>query len=182
VIGAAHGSADRDAEEHLREVALFLRVHLDRAPGVLWPYFDHPVFDPEAGTAGMGLLARGLAALTGMPVSTVAASAERLACPADTGVWHMLVHQCSGRSQWSVFPGTAREAAPALSYTLRSGEVLYAPPGRACSVQHSADSRCVVSRLDAYGHEPAVRRAWPRTGGEVPSGRPRPPPGSGWSR
>ncbi|MGW6843708.1 hypothetical protein [Streptomyces sp. NPDC054958] len=29
---------------HLREIALFLSVHLDRAPGVLWPEYDNPAF------------------------------------------------------------------------------------------------------------------------------------------
>ncbi|WP_199810205.1 hypothetical protein [Streptomyces sp. NRRL S-575] len=30
---------------HLREILLFLSVHLDRAPGVLWPEYDNPAFD-----------------------------------------------------------------------------------------------------------------------------------------
>ncbi|MFE2875043.1 hypothetical protein ACFXG6_14885 [Streptomyces roseus] len=29
---------------HLREIALFLSAHLDRAPGVLWPEYDNPAF------------------------------------------------------------------------------------------------------------------------------------------
>ncbi|GAA0290698.1 hypothetical protein GCM10010302_31570 [Streptomyces polychromogenes] len=29
---------------HLREILLFLSVHLDRAPGVLWPEYDNPAF------------------------------------------------------------------------------------------------------------------------------------------
>ncbi|MFJ3174877.1 hypothetical protein ACIPJK_29355 [Streptomyces roseus] len=29
---------------HLREIVLFLSVHLDRAPGVLWPEYDNPAF------------------------------------------------------------------------------------------------------------------------------------------
>ncbi|MFD5420063.1 hypothetical protein ACFWJT_18800 [Streptomyces sp. NPDC127069] len=32
------------AAPHLREIALFLSVHLDRAPGVLWPEYDNPAF------------------------------------------------------------------------------------------------------------------------------------------
>ncbi|MEV7725378.1 hypothetical protein AB0P15_11660 [Streptomyces sp. NPDC087917] len=33
---------------HLREIALFLSVHLDRAPGVLWPEYDNPAFGDDA--------------------------------------------------------------------------------------------------------------------------------------
>ncbi|MFF5779139.1 hypothetical protein ACFY7Y_19590 [Streptomyces virginiae] len=33
---------------HLREIALFLSVHLDRAPGVLWPEYDNPAFGDPA--------------------------------------------------------------------------------------------------------------------------------------
>ncbi|MFE3286407.1 hypothetical protein ACFXJJ_25310 [Streptomyces sp. NPDC059233] len=29
---------------HVREIVLFLSVHLDRAPGVLWPEYDNPAF------------------------------------------------------------------------------------------------------------------------------------------
>ncbi|MCF3181955.1 hypothetical protein IPZ70_18670 [Streptomyces polychromogenes] len=32
------------AAPHLREIVLFLSVHLDRAPGVLWPEYDNPAF------------------------------------------------------------------------------------------------------------------------------------------
>lgn len=79
------------AAPHLRELALFLSVHLDRAPGVLWPEYDNPAFradgdggrdgagDGSAGGSGAGgeggvrpaQLARftgGLAALTGLSV------------------------------------------------------------------------------------------------------------------
>ncbi|MGW2997357.1 hypothetical protein ACWDA9_38715, partial [Streptomyces sp. NPDC001193] len=30
---------------HLREILLFLSVHLDRTPGVLWPEYDNPAFE-----------------------------------------------------------------------------------------------------------------------------------------
>ncbi|MFB6620316.1 hypothetical protein ACFCV9_39870 [Streptomyces sp. NPDC056367] len=51
---------------HLREIVLFLSVHLDRAPGVLWPEYDNPAFgdaddaddvdeaDEADGTRGVG--------------------------------------------------------------------------------------------------------------------------------
>ncbi|MFE2164444.1 hypothetical protein ACFXB3_05160 [Streptomyces sp. NPDC059447] len=38
---------------HLREIVLFLSVHLDRAPGVLWPEYDNPAFG-DVGDAGDG--------------------------------------------------------------------------------------------------------------------------------
>ncbi|MFE1876337.1 hypothetical protein ACFW9N_36680 [Streptomyces sp. NPDC059496] len=36
-------ACEREAP-HLREIVLFLSVHLDRAPGVLWPEYDNPAF------------------------------------------------------------------------------------------------------------------------------------------
>ncbi|MFB6809611.1 hypothetical protein [Streptomyces sp. NPDC056387] len=34
---------------HLREILLFLSVHLGRAPGVLWPEYDNPAFGVDDG-------------------------------------------------------------------------------------------------------------------------------------
>ncbi|MGZ9934639.1 hypothetical protein ACXNSR_32690 [Streptomyces sp. NC-S4] len=39
--------SEREAP-HLREIVLFLSVHLDRAPGVLWPEYDNPAFGDPA--------------------------------------------------------------------------------------------------------------------------------------
>ncbi|MFE5535908.1 hypothetical protein [Streptomyces sp. NPDC056492] len=40
---------------HLREIVLFLSVHLDRTPGVLWPEYDNPAFgDIDDGDDGDG--------------------------------------------------------------------------------------------------------------------------------
>ncbi|MGT2532541.1 hypothetical protein ACU4GG_39830 [Streptomyces nojiriensis] len=49
-------ACEREAP-HLREIVLFLSVHLDRAPGVLWPEYDNPAFGDvddvdDAGDAG----------------------------------------------------------------------------------------------------------------------------------
>ncbi|MFD5936966.1 MULTISPECIES: hypothetical protein [unclassified Streptomyces] len=35
---------DERSTAHLRELELFLSVHLGRAPGVLWPEYDNPAF------------------------------------------------------------------------------------------------------------------------------------------
>ncbi|WP_329447535.1 hypothetical protein OG906_32055 [Streptomyces sp. NBC_01426] len=47
---------DERSTAHLRELELFLSVHLGRAPGVLWPEYDNPAFGRgdvgEAGEAG----------------------------------------------------------------------------------------------------------------------------------
>ncbi|MFF1373019.1 hypothetical protein ACFVY6_31750, partial [Streptomyces virginiae] len=39
---------------HLREIVLFLSVHLDRAPGVLWPEYDNPAFGDVGDGDGIG--------------------------------------------------------------------------------------------------------------------------------
>lgn len=145
--GPGNDEHEAGVVEHHREVALFLSVHLNRTPGVLWPDFDHPVFGSEAGPAEFAVLAQGLSALTGLPVRTVPGADAGLGGLSATGVWHLLVHQCLGKGLWSVFPGAARSEMPALSYTLRAGEVLYVPPGRACEVERNPGSRCVVSYL-----------------------------------
>ncbi|MEW1635328.1 hypothetical protein AB0469_14760 [Streptomyces sp. NPDC093801] len=38
---------------HLREIVLFLSVHLDRMPGVLWPEYDNPAFGDVDDTDGI---------------------------------------------------------------------------------------------------------------------------------
>ncbi|MFF4299254.1 hypothetical protein ACFY0N_36985 [Streptomyces vinaceus] len=38
---------------HLREIVLFLSVHLDRTPGVLWPEYDNPAFGVVDDTDGV---------------------------------------------------------------------------------------------------------------------------------
>ncbi|MFJ3922116.1 hypothetical protein [Streptomyces sp. NPDC090022] len=119
------------ADRHLRELALFLSVHLDRAPGVLWPEHEHPVFDGGTGPADPGVrasrlasLAAGLGRLTGLRTRAVPVGAF------DTeGTGHLLVHQIAGAATWFLTGngGAGTAPAPSLRYRLRPGEVLYVP-------------------------------------------------------
>ncbi|MER5374846.1 hypothetical protein [Streptomyces sp. NPDC002553] len=134
------------AGEHLREVALFVALHLGRAPGVLWPEHDHPIVgdgeglgevdggDPAA-TPALDALAAQITAATGLA-----------ARPAPAGVppGHLLVHQIAGAATWTIVGtgGDGRDAS--LRYRLRAGEVLYVPDGWARTAEPAAGARWTV--------------------------------------
>ncbi|MFF4935247.1 hypothetical protein ACFY2H_41405 [Streptomyces griseofuscus] len=140
------------AEDHLREVALFVALHLGRAPGVLWPECDHPLLgDGGDGAAGaertdalaaspdVTVLAAQIAATTGL--------AARPA-PAGTPPGHLLVHQFAGAATWTVAgpAGDGRDAS--LRYRLRAGEVLYVPDGWSRAAEPTAGACWTVVVLD----------------------------------
>ncbi|GGS10557.1 hypothetical protein Snoj_15030 [Streptomyces nojiriensis] len=135
---------------HLREIVLFLSVHLDRAPGVLWPEYDNPAFgDPDdadgagAGAAGDGVcpaqadrFTAELASLTGLSVRLdrveTAGSAPGVGVDA---VWngqpgdreHLLIHQIAGAVTWQL-TGTGECGRPeSFQCRLLPGELLYVP-------------------------------------------------------
>lgn len=141
------------AAPHLREVALFLSVHLGRAPGVLWPEHDHPVFgddgdgagpDEAAGPGGSGARATRLdrfnaelGTLTGLSVRAVGVHAEAgdAGDPGRRGAGpdavsdrdHLLIHQMTGAGTWRL-AGSGEDGRPgAFQCRLLPGEVLYVP-------------------------------------------------------
>ncbi|MER6253456.1 hypothetical protein ABT224_19095 [Streptomyces sp. NPDC001584] len=139
-------ACEREAP-HLREIVLFLSVHLDRAPGVLWPEYDNPAFgDPDdagAGPAGGGVrpaqvdrFTAELASLTGLSVRLD--RVETAGSAPGTGVdavWagrprdreHLLIHQIAGAVTWQL-TGTGESGRPeSFQCRLLPGEMLYIP-------------------------------------------------------
>ncbi|MEU0677208.1 hypothetical protein ABZ330_30765 [Streptomyces sp. NPDC006172] len=140
------------AGDHLREVALFVALHLGRAPGVLWPEHDHPLLgdgdgdgegDSEddgdgegpAATPDLDELAVQIAAATGLAVR-----------PAPVGVppGHLLVHQIAGAATWNIVGADEDGQDASLRYRLRAGEVLYVPDGWARTAEPAAGARWTV--------------------------------------
>ncbi|MER7761439.1 hypothetical protein [Streptomyces sp. NPDC097619] len=118
--GAGQGARppdDRGEPDHVRELALFLAVHYDRAPGVLWPEHEPPA--PGPGPDGTSELTRRLALLTGLAAAPCEGPAVR-----EHG--HLLVYQSRGSRTWDL-TGPGPTGADRLRYRLRAGEVLYVP-------------------------------------------------------
>ncbi|MFB6560167.1 hypothetical protein ACFCYH_14985 [Streptomyces sp. NPDC056400] len=135
---------------HLREIVLFLSVHLDRAPGVLWPEYDNPAFEDVddadgagAGPEGDGVCAAQmdrftaeLASLTGLSVRLD--RVERAGSAPGVGVdavWtgqpgdreHLLIHQIAGAVTWQL-TGAGESGRPeSFQCRLLPGELLYVP-------------------------------------------------------
>ncbi|MFI5866421.1 hypothetical protein [Streptomyces sp. NPDC051546] len=142
--------ADRGrAAPHLREIVLFLSVHLDRAPGVLWPEYDNPAFGDaedadtlpaEGGVrpAQVDRFTAELAALTGLsvrldrvetPGSALAGGTDAVWTAQPGGREHLLVHQIAGAATWQL-AGTGESGRPeSFQCRLLPGELLYVPPG-----------------------------------------------------
>ncbi|MFJ9737034.1 hypothetical protein [Streptomyces sp. NPDC101166] len=134
------------AGEHLREVALFVALHLGRAPGVLWPEHDHPLLGDgdgdgaddggePAATPDLDALAAQITAVTGLA-----------ARPAPVGVppGHLLVHQIAGAATWNIVGAGDDGRDASLRYRLRAGEVLYVPDGWARAAEPAAGARWTV--------------------------------------
>jgi len=149
------------AEAYLREVALFVALHLHRAPGVLWPEHDHPLLDDraegEAGgeaddgaedgedpaaTSDLEALAAQIAAATGLA-----------ARPGLGGVppGHLLVHQIAGAATWTIVGADGDGHDASLRYRLRAGEVLYVPGGWSRTAEPAGDARWTVVVLTPEG-------------------------------
>ncbi|MEV7673171.1 hypothetical protein [Streptomyces sp. NPDC088752] len=142
------------AGDHLREVALFVALHLGRAPGVLWPEHDHPLVGDgaESGVADpdVELLAAQIAAATGLG-----------ARPAPAGVphGHLLVHQMAGATTWSVVGSGEDGRDASLRYRLRAGEVLYVPDGWSRTAEPTPVARWTAVVLHPDGPEGPERPA-----------------------
>ncbi|MDQ0937476.1 hypothetical protein [Streptomyces turgidiscabies] len=145
------------AEAYLREVALFVALHLHRAPGVLWPEHDHPLLDDRAddgaddeaddgedpaATPDLDALAAQIAAATGLA-----------ARPGLGGVppGHLLVHQIAGAATWTIVGADGDGHDASLRYRLRAGEVLYVPGGWSRTAEPAGDARWTVVVLTPDG-------------------------------
>ncbi|MFI6149301.1 hypothetical protein [Streptomyces sp. NPDC051109] len=123
---------------HLRELVLFLSVHLDRAPGVLWPEFEHPALSaPEWSQVLDGL------ALELGPGAHLVARSGGTGNPAA----HRVVHQVEGAGTWRLSGEEGAPGADGFQCRLRSGEVLYIPARWSWSVELTSGGRYVLTDL-----------------------------------
>ncbi|MGI5447874.1 hypothetical protein ACQEVM_19350 [Streptomyces sp. CA-243310] len=169
---------DERSTAHLRELELFLSVHLGRAPGVLWPEYDNPAFgDSDAfgdgdglgdGDGGKGPTNDGaraarleaftgrLGALTGLGVRAelVVAGAHTRPDPgaADTAsADHLLIHQIDGAVTWRL-TGPGEDGEPAsFQCRLLPGEVLYVPARWGRRAECAEGTRYAVVSLHRAG-------------------------------
>lgn len=113
------------AELHHRELALFLSVHADIGPAVLWPEYEHPAYDSAVGGDPDRRLAQALIQLTGVPVRTLRGEGAASAARYGRMGTPTLAHQISGRGLWVLHP----QGSGAVDFRcrLRAGEVLYIP-------------------------------------------------------
>ncbi|MFH7596335.1 hypothetical protein WDV06_14695 [Streptomyces racemochromogenes] len=156
---------------HLREILLFLSVHLDRTPGVLWPEYDNPAFggadETGAGSAGGGVcpeqasrFTADLASLTGLSVrlDRVATAGAVPGADADEawtgqpgGREHLLIHQLAGAVTWQL-SGAGRSGRPeTFQCRLRPGELLYVPAGWSRRRVGAPRARYVIICLGSKG-------------------------------
>lgn len=130
--------AAAESAVHLRELVLFLSVHLDRAPGVLWPEYDHPVPDAPQWSRVLD----GLALERGPGARLVARSGGTAGPPA-----HRVIHQVEGAGTWRLSRERGGVGADAFRCRLRAGEVLYVPPLWSWSVELTSGGRYVLTEL-----------------------------------
>ncbi|MFF0747382.1 hypothetical protein ACFYVL_44085 [Streptomyces sp. NPDC004111] len=154
-------AADEQAVLHLRELAYFLGVHLNRAPGMMWSEHDHPALDTAAGPHELEAFARALGLLTDLPVRS-RPGRRRAGGPASgTTVAHLLVHQTVGAGSWSL-KRTPRASAHedggrhtgSLPFRLRKGDVLYVPAYWGWEADLTPEAELVVSVLGSSSDEP----------------------------
>ncbi|MFH8472368.1 hypothetical protein [Streptomyces sp. NPDC018000] len=129
---------------YLRELLLFLSVHLDRAPGVMWPEYEHPAL----GTPERPKALDGLAAELGLRTGLVASSGlgSRTGGGERNPAAHLVIHQTEGAGMWRLRRDGA-DGAGAFQHRLRSGEVLYIPARWSWTVELTPGARYVVTDL-----------------------------------
>ncbi|PBC66212.1 hypothetical protein BX265_8427 [Streptomyces sp. TLI_235] len=136
---------------HVRELALFLSVHRDRAPGLLWSEHDHPACRPWAAQSVIDLMAVELAGLVGARVSAVRGDGAARRVRGGPDVAHTLVRQNAGGGTWTLMPGPWGAVTEPFHCRLLADEVLYVPPGCGWSADQSAGARYLLIRIDDAG-------------------------------
>ncbi|MCC0100173.1 hypothetical protein K7B10_36405 [Streptomyces flavotricini] len=115
--------------DQLRELALFVRTHSGKGPGILWP--EHA--DPDDWRRSPETLAAGITLLLGRPVTVRSGPSPTAPNTAD-----LLVLQQTGSSRWRL--GAAGIRTTAQDLRLRSGEALFIPGGYTARVEQTASS------------------------------------------
>ncbi|MBT2453671.1 hypothetical protein [Streptomyces sp. ISL-86] len=137
---------------HLEELALFLSVHWDRGPGILWPDQDHPACRANATEVDLAVLGAELSAVLGAVVRVtrgVPDAPGQVRGGPDSA--RTLVRQVSRGGGWTLGPGTGSVPAEPFHCRLRAGELLYVPPGRAWTAELSAAARYLLIRVESAG-------------------------------
>jgi hypothetical protein len=138
----AMGRAPDDGAAYLREIALFLAVHLGRRAGVLWPEHGHPLLRHAADPSVLTRLSAEISRHTGL-LAYSAPGAEG----AESDPQHVLVQQVAGGSTW-LLPPSRGEIPRTACLRLYSGDVLYIPPAhRRVSVGTVRGSAWIVTVL-----------------------------------
>ncbi|MEU9774307.1 MULTISPECIES: hypothetical protein [unclassified Streptomyces] len=148
-------SAAGGAPPHVRELAQFLAVCDGREPAILWPEQDHARDGRDA--AARASETRELARLTGLHPSLAChlADVEGPRCSSAGSADCLLVQQTEGAGSFLLPAGPSGE--PSFSCRLRSGEVLYVPPGRGWRADLTPGARLLLISLapgGPYGHHP----------------------------
>ncbi|MBF6044128.1 hypothetical protein GO001_02675 [Streptomyces sp. NRRL B-1677] len=131
----------------LSELALFVRTHRGRGPGLLWP--EHA--GPDDWDRPPGALAVLLALHLGCPVGELPGLPVEPSAGMSAAPYDLLVLQQAGSSGWRLRPPdrpAAEAAGPELR--LRAGEVLYVPAGYAAGVRPGRGARDVRLALGPY--------------------------------
>ncbi|MFJ1546624.1 hypothetical protein [Streptomyces sp. NPDC088246] len=140
--------AESEGALHLRELLLFLSVHLGRAPGVMWPEHEHPAFESLQRPEVLDDLAAELGLRTGLVTSSrVSRTCEGARNPAA----HLVIHQTEGAGSWRLRGDRADGGAGAFRHRLRSGEVLYIPARWSWTVELTPGAQYVVTDLTPPG-------------------------------
>ncbi len=118
------------------ELTEFLRVHLGRGPGMLWP--EHEDGDPaDWDRPWADRLAADLTHLLRLPVRHVP---DPDVPDPRTPTHHLLILQATGASLWHLWPAAGADARP-QSLRLRVGEALYVPADCPAAVEHRPTAR-----------------------------------------
>ncbi|WP_329316929.1 hypothetical protein OG723_43120 (plasmid) [Streptomyces sp. NBC_01278] len=149
-------SADGVTLPHVRELAQFLALCHGQGPAILWPEQERVAHEGQDATTVLAAEGRELARLTGLqPTIEWHRADEGGARPLSTGSsGHLLVQQEDGAGTWRLHavPG----AEESFSCRLRSGEVLYVPPGWSWRADLTPGARLLLTRLGPAAGEPAA--------------------------
>ncbi|MFG2310976.1 hypothetical protein ACGFS9_20235 [Streptomyces sp. NPDC048566] len=138
-------SAAGGAPPHVRELAQFLAVCEGRGPAMLWPEQDHARHGRDV--AARARESRELARLTGLHPSLAChvADVEGPHRSSAGSTDRLLVQQIDGAGTFLLPVGQVGE--PPFTCRLRSGEVLYVPPGRSWRADLTPGARLLLISL-----------------------------------
>ncbi|MFE2144166.1 hypothetical protein ACFXA3_20920 [Streptomyces sp. NPDC059456] len=149
-------SADGVSSPQARELAQFLARCRGQGPAILWPEQERATHEGQEAAAVLAAEARELARLTGLQSDIERHRAdEDGARPLSAGSFgHLLVQQENGAGTWRLHAVSGAEEP--FSCRLRSGEVLYVPPGWGWRADLTPGARLLLTRIGPEAGEPAA--------------------------